>query len=125
MSGVPVAFLRRGVAQAILGIGTDGFDAELLGDVPLQRADGDGGVDGAAAARVLAGRRADAPADRGERVGRARDEECVFVTALGDELHVAARVGRDRAAGLALDLGLPVGELRDTGRDAHSGPTRG
>ena len=41
MPGIDVAFVNRLVAQAILRVGAGGFDAVLLGEEALQRADGD------------------------------------------------------------------------------------
>ncbi len=55
-------------------------------------------------------------------IAERRDEVRVLVPALGDQLDVAARIGRHRAAGLTLDLGLPVFQTRDPGSDGH-GPT--
>ena len=98
-------------SKPVLRVRTDRLHAVLLGDVALQRADGDGGVDRAAAAHVFAGRGADPAAHRREGIRRARDEVCLFHAALGDQLHVSARIGGDGAAGLTLDLGLPVREV--------------
>src|SRR5262249_58748355 len=85
----------------------------------LQRPDRDRRVDRPAPARVFAGGGADPPAHRRERVGGAGHEVRVLLAALGDELHVAAGVGRHRAAGLALDLCLPVLEVGETYGDGH------
>ncbi len=111
MSGITIPVGQR-LPQAILRIGMDGFDAELLRDVSLQSTDGDGCVDGSAAAGILAGSGAHPAADRSKRVGRARDEVCLFEMSFGDELHIATRVGCDRTAHLAFHLRLPVREVR-------------
>ena len=111
--------------QPVLGAGAARLDTVLLGDVPLEGADGDGRVDVAAPAGVLARRGAHAAADRSERVRRPRDEEGLLVTPLGDQLDVAAGVGLDGAARLALDLRLPVLEVGELHAHGHVSPRVG
>ena len=67
--GIAVAFVRIVLEQAILRIGSHRLDAKLFGDVSLEGANGNGRIDRGAAARVFTGRRADAPAHRGQRIG--------------------------------------------------------
>ena len=122
VAAVEVALEDGLLAQPVLGAGAARLDAVLLGDVPLQGADRDGLVDVAAPAGVLAGRGADAAADRGEGIGRPRDEEGLLVTPLGDQLDVAAGVGLDGAARLALDLRLPVLEVGELHAYGHVSP---
>jgi hypothetical protein len=117
--GVTVPLRHRGIAEPVLSVGPNRFDAVALGDVTLQCADGDGSVDHASAALVFTGRGADSAADRSERVGGAGDEIGLFLTPQGDELDVAAGVGGDRATRLALDLCLPVFEIGESRRDGH------
>src|SRR4029079_2031440 len=81
--------------------------------------DRDGGVDGATAARILAGCGTDAAANRSERVRRPRDEVGLFLASRRDELDVAPGIGGDGTPGLALDLCLPVLEIGESGRDGH------
>ena len=119
---VEVALEDRLLQEPVLRAGAARLDAVLLGDVPLQGADRDGLVDVAAPAGVLAGRGAHAAADRGEGIGRPRDEEGLLVTPLGDQLDVAAGVGLDGAAGLALDLRLPVLEVGELHAHGHVSP---
>ncbi len=59
------------------------------------------------------------PQTEANGIGRARDQEGLLVAALGDQLDVAAGVRRDGTARLALDLGLPVREIGQTGCDRH------
>ena len=110
---VRVRSILEVVAEA-LRAGTIRLDAVLFREEALQRADGDRCVNGAAAARILAGRRAHSAAHRRERVGRARHQERFLVAPLCDELHVAAGVRGHRAAALALDLVLPVKQIRES-----------
>ena len=119
VAGVAIAFGNTLGQQLRLRVGPNRLDAELLGDVTLEGADGYRRVDGAAAARVFARRGADAAADRGKGVGSTRDEEGLFRPAVGDQLDVAAGVGGHGTAGLALDLGFPVREIRQLGANAH------
>jgi hypothetical protein len=111
-----------GLRQAFGGSYRQPFDVKTgvaPGDEALQRADGDGRVDAAASARVFTGRRGHAPAHGGEGVGRAGDQIRLLVPAVGDVLHVAAGVGGDGAARLALDLLAPFFEPRQTNGDPH------
>ena len=121
MAGIAVALGHPVLAEAVLGVGSNGLDTVALGDVPLQRSNGDGSVDRSTPACVLAGCGADAAADRGERVRGPGDEIGVFLAPFGDELDVASRVGGHWAARLALDLGLPVLEIGEACLDpAHA-----
>ena len=122
MARVAIALGDAGGEQLRLGVGPDRLHAELLGDVALERANRNRRIDAAAAARVFAGSGAHASAHRGERVGGARDQVGFFGPAVGDQLDVAAGVGRDRTAGLALDLGLPVREIRQLPCECPSTP---
>ena len=106
MAGVAVAFRDRGGSKAVLRVGANRLDAVALGDEALQRPDGDGCVDGASAAGVLAGRRAHAAADRGERIGSPGDEVGLLVAVVGDQLHVPPGVRRDRTAAPGTSPGL-------------------
>src|SRR5208337_71709 len=72
--------------------------AEPLTDKPLQCTDGNGRVNRSPAALGLAGRRADAPANGGKRIGLPRDNVSVLGAALGDGLHVTPGIGVDRAS---------------------------
>ena len=78
--------------------------AEALGHEPLQRPDGDRGVQLAAPADALARRRADPPADRGEGVRLPRDRVGLPETSLRDQRDVLAGLRVDRAR-------LPAGEV--------------
>ena len=62
-----------------------------------------------------------APVATGEvaAVGCARHQERLFVPAFRDELDVAPGIGGHRAAGLALDLGLPVREIGEFCANTH------
>ncbi len=82
------------------------FDAEALGDEPLQGPDGNGSVQLAAPADRLAGGRADPAADRGERVRPARHGVSLAVLPLRDERDVLAGLGMDRARRLAGEVPL-------------------
>src|SRR6185503_19126337 len=126
MAGIDVALGDGLAAQPILRVGTRRFDAVLLGEKALQGADGDRRVDRAAAAGVLTGSGADAPADGGEWIGRARDEERFLDASFGNELHVPPGVGLYRTRRLALDLRFPMTDLRQLDRNRHStsGPGR-
>ena len=44
-------------------------------------------------------------------IAEGRDEEGLLIASLGDQLHVASGVGRDRTARLTFDLRLPVFEV--------------
>jgi hypothetical protein len=112
MTGVPVAFGNGLGEKPILGVGPNRLDAVSLGDIPLEAANGDRSVDAAAPAGVFAGGSANSTAHGGERIGCAGDEVSLFVPPVRDELNVAAGVGRDRAASLALDLSLPIFDSR-------------
>ena len=83
-----------------------------LADKPLQRADGNGRVNRPPAALGLAGRRANPPANRGKRIGPARDNVSVFVAALGNGLHVPTGIGVDRASYPARHLPLEILHIR-------------
>ena len=61
-------------------------------------------LDFAAPAGRFARRIADAPADAGERVWRARDKVSSLVVALRDGGNVPARISMDRAGLLARDI---------------------
>jgi hypothetical protein len=119
VSGVAVPFADQFGPQQILGVGPHRLGAVTLGDVALQRADGDGGVDDPAPAGILAGRGTDSAADRGERVRGAGREVGLLVTAFGDQLNVATGVGAHGAAGLALDLRFPVFEIGEPDFERH------
>ena len=91
---------RRPTVPAIISrtpLERERFGAELIGEETLERADRDRRVDFAAAACVFAGRAAGATADRGDRIGRARDAIGFGEASFRDQLNVAARVGLDRA----------------------------
>ena len=99
-----------------------------VGGVALEPADRDRLVDLAAAARGLAGVRADPAADAGERVALAHEGERLAVAPLRDQRDVALRVDADRAGRAA---GRPP-RLRDPrdlraevgGRQRHGAPAR-
>ena len=78
----------------------------------LESAYGDGLVYRAAAAGGLAGRAADAPAERGERIGAASNQVRLFGITLGDGPDVTTRVGVHGAGELALDLLPPIRVVR-------------
>ena len=95
--------------RVVAGLGT-----EAAGDEALQRANADGRIDIAAPAGGLAGRAADASADRGERVVRAGDPVGVLVAAFRDGRDIAAGIGVHRAGMAALHHLHPViGRVRD------------
>ena len=115
-----VALAFAGVALEVgkllaAGVGA-ALAAELLADKALQGADGDGLVNGAAAAGGFARRSADAPAQRSQGVGTARDQVGALVVPSGDRAYIAPRVGVYRAGVLALDLLAPVVLVRDPDR---------
>src|SRR5262249_12911267 len=70
-------------------------------------------IDLSPAAAVFAWRGADTPANRSQRIGRARYEVGVLVSSLRDQLHVAARVGVDGACRLAGNHSFPEFDVRD------------
>ncbi len=78
----------------------------LLGEKSLQRADGNGPVDFAAAAGGFAGMRADASADAGQRIGLARQSIGLFEAALGNQADVASGVGMRRTGHHAGKVGV-------------------
>ncbi len=80
--------------------------AILLGEKTLQRADGNGPIDLAAAAGSFARMRADPPADAGQRIRVARQPVCFFKAALGNQAHVASGVGVCRAGHHAGKVGV-------------------
>src|SRR5262249_2212929 len=92
--------VKRGYA-AIVGPGENpvesrggqGFGAELFGNEALERADCNWRIDLAAPACVFARRPAGETGNRGDRIRGTRDPVCFIEAALGNELHVAARVG--------------------------------
>ena len=63
MPGIQIPFVNRMLAEAILRIGTRGFDAVLFGEETLQRTNRDRRIDGSAPAGILARCGADAAAD--------------------------------------------------------------
>ena len=81
------------VSVTVESRGGQGFGAELFGDEALERADCNWRIDLAAPACVFARRPTGATANRGDRIRGTRDPVCFIEAALGDELHVAARVG--------------------------------
>src|SRR5262245_9635076 len=118
-----VALIRNAVEQLVLRVGCDRFDAVSFGHESFQCAHADGLIDLSPAAAVFAGRGADAPADRCQRVRRSRDEVGVFAAPLRDQLHIAPRVGVDRARRLAGNHALPefdVGDDRLVHEVAHN-----
>ena len=120
VAGVAVALAAVGREQAILRIGPHRLHAVLLGDVALEGANRNRRVNRAAAAGVLAWGGADPPAHRGQRVGRAGDQKGVFKTPLGNQLDIAAGVGRDGTARLTFHLRLPMSEVGQQRADPHS-----
>ncbi len=111
---------RRDVAVRRVphGVGLEALDPEALGDEPLQRTDGDGGIDRSAPARALARCRADPTADRRERVRCAGDEVRLLESAFRDRGDVGAGVGVHRARRSARLVGPePVGA--GYGRGGH------
>ena len=119
VTGIAIAFRHGVLAQLVLRVGTNRLDAVLLGDETFQRANRHRCVDCAASACVLARRGTHTATDRGEGIRRTRDEIRVFIAALGDELNVATGVGADRTPALALDLGLPMLEIREDDLKTH------
>ncbi len=96
------------IAAGVVSGGAAAFRAEFIGDEAFEGADGDGGIDIAAAAVDFAGGAADASADGGKRIGSAGDFVSVFVSALGDGGDVAAGVGVDGTGVLTLHHPDPV-----------------
>ena len=119
MPGVHVPVGNGAFGQPVLRVRAHRLDAETLGEIALQRTDGDGGVDRAAAAGVLARGRAHASAYGGEGVRRAGNEVGLLVAAPRDELDVPPGVSGDGARGLALDLGLPVLQVGQADANGH------
>src|SRR6516162_9895186 len=76
----------------------------LLTNEPLERADRNGFIQRATAAFRLTGRGANTAANRCERVGLAGNDVRLFVTPLGNGLHITPGVGPHRAALAAEDL---------------------
>jgi len=109
--------------QLRLRVRPDRLDAELLGDVALERANGNRRVDASAAARVFAGSGADAPAHGSKGVGGTRDQVGLFGPAVCDQLDISASVRVDRTPGLTLDLAFPVREIRQCRAKPHPRPT--
>ena len=89
-----------------------GLDAVFFADETLQRADGNGGIQCAAATLRLARRRANPAADRGERIGRARDNVSIFVPAFGNRLHITAGIRAHRASLAAKHLPREIIHIR-------------
>ncbi len=77
---------------------------ELIGEKSFERADGDWRVNFAPSAGIFAGSPAAATANRGDRIGVARDTISLGEASFGDELHVPARVGLDRTRIEARDV---------------------
>ena len=119
MTSITIAFQYGALTQLVLRVGTNRLDAVLLGDETLQRANRHGCVDRAASACVFARRGTHTATDRREGIRRTRDEIRLFIAALGDELDVATGVGADRTPALALDLGLPMLEIREDDLKTH------
>ena len=76
---------------------SSGFRAVTLGEKALEGADGNGFVDGSAAASGFAGMGADAAADTGQRVGIARIAVRLLKSPFGNQGDVAPGVGSRRA----------------------------
>src|SRR5215831_1021046 len=75
----------------------------LIGHKPFEGADGDGLVDGSAAAGRLARSTANPSANGGERIGPAGDQVRGLVISGSDGADIAAGVSVHRAGELALD----------------------
>src|SRR5476649_1093714 len=80
------------------------LNAEFFADESLQRADGNRSVERSAPAFGFAGRGANTAADGGKRVRRPRDDVGIFITSLGNRLHIAAGVCAHGTAFAAEDL---------------------
>ena len=71
--------------------------AELLGHVALERPDGDGTIDLAAATGLFAGGGADPPAHRGEGIREPGRQVGLEIVPIGDGRHVGPGIGVHRA----------------------------
>src|ERR1035437_353310 len=89
-----------------------GVAPKLFADKPLQRANRDGLVDAAPAARRLAGSAANASAERSQRIGPTRYQISAFVVPGSNGPYVPAGISMDWAGILALDLLAPVLAVR-------------
>ena len=80
--------------------GAKALDAIALRHEALECSDRHRRIDGAATARELAGRRAHATTDRGERVRSSRDVICVVIAPFrdGDDISTRVRVHRARSS---------------------------
>src|SRR6266568_3383772 len=90
-------------------------DAQVvaIGGIALQRADGDGFVNLAAPAVVLAGMRADSAQHIGKWIRRTGQEIRFFVLRYSDGLDISPALGMNRAGSTARNILVEVFPVRD------------
>ena len=116
-NGDSLSALRRG-RQVLARRVVSGAQVVPLGGVSLERADGDGLVDLAAPAGILARVRADPSQHVGERIGGAGQKVGLFIPGYPDGLDVPPAFRVDGAGGTARNVPVEVLLVRDRYADS-------